>query len=496
MRKLIAGDLLWRPGRHHLPALRTALRPQIDHPVRRLDHVEVVLDHHQRPPAVDQLAKRHQQLSYIVEMQPGGRLVQDVQHPASAALPALRRARFRSRRRQMRRQLHPLRFPAGKRRRRLPQPHVAQPNLLEHRQLVDNLRVARKKAQRFAHRHLQHLINAPALVVDLQRARLVARPVALLAGQLHIGQKLHLDRHRPVALAHIAAAPRHIEREVPRGVPPPLRLRLRRKQLADCVERLDVRHWIRPGRASDGRLIHQHNIVQPLHALDVPIDSRGIAAFDPPQPVSDSLVQHIVDQGRLPRSGNSGNRNQQVQRNVHVDAFEVVRARPLQPQPLLRRPRRMPPRRNWNRQLAAEITPGDRSRIRRDLLHRSRRQHLAPKFPGARAQIEQIIRRAQHVRIVLDHQDRVAQIAQLVQNPNQPRRVSRVQPDRRLIEHIERAHQARSQRRRQLNALRFPARQRRRQPIQGQVVQADGVEKCQPLPNLLQNAPRNLFLHG
>ena len=59
-----------------------ALRPQIDHPIRALDHVQIVLDHNQRAAAVDQLAEGRQQLGNIVEVQPGGRFVQDLEHPA------------------------------------------------------------------------------------------------------------------------------------------------------------------------------------------------------------------------------------------------------------------------------------------------------------------------------------------------------------------------------------------------------------------------------
>src|SRR5215472_16724778 len=38
------GDLFGCAGRHHGAAARPAVGPQVDHPVRGLDHVEVVLD--------------------------------------------------------------------------------------------------------------------------------------------------------------------------------------------------------------------------------------------------------------------------------------------------------------------------------------------------------------------------------------------------------------------------------------------------------------------
>src|SRR5687767_13331117 len=38
--------LLWRALCHHAAAALAALRAEIDQPVRRLDHIEVVLDHY------------------------------------------------------------------------------------------------------------------------------------------------------------------------------------------------------------------------------------------------------------------------------------------------------------------------------------------------------------------------------------------------------------------------------------------------------------------
>jgi hypothetical protein len=62
------------------------------------------------------------------------------------------------------------------------------------------------------------------------------------------------------------------------------------------------------------------------------------------------------------------------------------------------------------------------------------------------------------IAIVFDHQNRIAQIAQIVQDLDQAVRVPAMQSDRWLVEHIKRSHQARAQRCRQLNALRFTAR--------------------------------------
>ena len=115
-----------------------------------------------------------------------------------------------------------------------------------------------EELHRLAHRQLQHFVDVQAVVLDLQDAALVARAFALFADQLHVGQKLHLDRHRAVALARLAAAARDVERKVPGRVAALLRLPRGGEQRADQVERLDVRHRIRTRRAADRRLVHHH----------------------------------------------------------------------------------------------------------------------------------------------------------------------------------------------------------------------------------------------
>ncbi len=57
------------------------------------------------------------------------------------------------------------------------------------------------------------------------------------------------------------------------------------------------------------------------------------------------------------------------------------------------------------------------------------------------AQIDDVIGDADHVLVVLDDEHRVALIAKLTEDLDQPLVVARVQPDRRLIENVERAHQ-------------------------------------------------------
>ena len=80
-----------------------------------------------------------------------------------------------------------------------------------------------------------------------------------------------------------------------------------------------------------------------------------------------------------------------------------------------------------------------------------------PLSPAPGPKIENAVGGAHDIGIVLDHQDGVSQVAQVVQNLDQPMGIAAVQSDGRLIEDIQRPDQARAQRGRQLNALRLAA---------------------------------------
>src|SRR5579862_1798356 len=167
----------------------------------------------------------------------------------------------------MRSELDALGFSAGERGGRLPEAHIAEADFVKDGELVNDLRMAGKEAQRLAHGHLQDVVDALVLVVNLQRRGLVARAAALFAGQLDVGEELHLDGDGAVAFADVATATGNIEGEVAGGIAATLRLRLRGEELADGVEGLDVGDRVGAGRASNGRLIDENNVVEALDAF-------------------------------------------------------------------------------------------------------------------------------------------------------------------------------------------------------------------------------------
>ena len=100
-------------------SLLAAFGAEVDDPVGRLDHVEIVLDDDHRVAEIDQPAEHVQQLADVVEVQAGGRLVEDVERVAGVDA-----AQFGG-------QLDPLGLAAGERGRRLAERQVAQADLLQ-----------------------------------------------------------------------------------------------------------------------------------------------------------------------------------------------------------------------------------------------------------------------------------------------------------------------------------------------------------------------------
>ena len=154
-----------------------------------------------------------------------------------------------------------------------------------------------------------------------------------------------------------------------------------------------------------------------------------------------------------------------------------------------------PPCRGYrDRLLAAQIGAGDAVLLAGDLLRRAEGDHVATEAACAGTKIEQAVRARHHFAVVLDHDQRVAQVAKLLQRGDQPGVVARVQPDRRLVEHVEHAAQSAAHLAGQADALRFAAGERRRGPAQRQVIEADVDEKRQSILDLADQLAGHLLL--
>ena len=116
---------------------------------------------------------------------------------------------------------------------------------------------------------------------------------------------------------------------------------------------------------------------------------------------------------------------------------------------------------------------------------------LAAVLARARAHVDDEVGRADRLLVVLDDDDGVAEVAQPLHRRDEARVVALVQADRRLVEDVEHAHEPGADLRREPDALRLAAGERRRAALEREVVEPHVDEEAQPLEDLLDDAPRD-----
>ena len=98
---------------HDLPTSSAPFGPQIDQPIRGLDHVQIMFDHDDRVAPIHQSIQDIQQPANVVKVQSGGRFVQQIK-----CLTGIDAGQLSG-------QFDPLRFAAGKGRGGLTERQVA-----------------------------------------------------------------------------------------------------------------------------------------------------------------------------------------------------------------------------------------------------------------------------------------------------------------------------------------------------------------------------------
>ena len=309
----------------------------------------------------------------------------------------------------------------------------------------------------------------------------------------NVGQKVHLELVRAVALARLAAAAADVEAEPPRLVSPRLRLGQLRVKPADFVEDLDVRGGIGPRRAPDRRLVDGDHLVEVLQAVDPPVVA-GIAEAAV-QVAPQGLDENVVDQRALARAGDAGHADEHAQRNLDVDFLEVVVPRAADDEfgvadgPAAGRGSRSAAcrKRYW---------PGDALRLGDDFGCRTRGDDVPAVDARPGAEIDDVIGRQHRVLVVLDDDHGVAQVAEPPERVQQAVVVAGMQADRRLVEDVQHADQPAADLARQPDALHLAAGKRRGGAVQVEIFQADVFQELQPAANFLEHVLGDLLAGG
>ena len=143
--------------------------------------------------------------------------------------------------------------------------------------------------------------------------------------------------------------------------------------------------------------------------------------------------------------------------------------------------------RDRDRAVAAQERAGDRARLGEDDLERAVGDDLAAVLPGARPDVDDPVGGPDRLLVVLDDEDRVAEVAQPGQGRDELRVVALVEPDRRLVEDVQDAHQRRPDLGREPDPLGLAAGQRDARPVERQVVEPDVDEEPEPRDDLLEH---------
>ncbi len=476
MRVRVRGDLFRGAGGDDAAAAVAALGAQIHDPVGGLDHVQVVFDHHHRVALVAQPVQHRQQVLDVVEVQPGGGLVEQVQSAPGVAS------------RELLRQFHPLRLAARQRGGRLAELDVAQAHVHQRFQLARERRHRFEQVQRVLDSHVEDFVDVAALVADLQGFAVVALALAHVTGHVDVGQEVHFDLDQAVTLAGLAAAAANVEGEPPRRVTACARLGHLREQLAQRCEQAGVGGRVAARGAPDRRLVDVHHLVEQVHAVALAVRRHGVRGTI--ELVAGQRLQGVVDQRGLARTGHAGDAGQQARRDLQIDVLEVVAARAQQPQHQLR-VGRVPMRGNLDGAASGQEIAGRRFGCGQDVLQLALRHHAAAVDAGTGADVDDVVGAADRILVVFDHDHRIAQVAQPHQRAQQALVVALVQADRGFVEHVHHPHQAGADLRGQADALRLAAGERVGLAVQGEVVEPDIHQEAQALADLLDDLGRD-----
>jgi hypothetical protein len=410
----------------------------------------------------------------VGEVQAGGGLVEEVQGAA------------RGRALQLPGQLDALGLAPAERGAGLAQGDVAQAHLLEGLEGAGDGLVAPEEGNGLADRHGQHVGDGAASVADLEGLGVEALAAAVFAGDVHVGQELHLEDLDTRAAAALAAPPRHVEREAPGLVPPGHSLGQPREELTDAGEGAGVGGRVRARGAADGVLVDADDLVEVLEALEGPMGQGR--ALCPLERGGRRWLQDLQQQGGLSGAGDPGDHHQAAQGEGHVEPAEVV-GRGAAHREGLAVPW-APPGGDGDAELALQVGGGEAVGSG-ELLPAALSRDAAALAARGGADLEQVIGGPHGLFVVLDHQHGVASITELQQGAQQALVVAGVQPDGGLVEDVGDPLQAAAHLGRQADALGLAAAEARGAAIDAEIAQAHIVQEAQAMAQLLQDgAPK------
>ena len=191
---------------------------------------------------------------------------------------------------------------------------VAEADAGQRFQLVADRRHGLEELGPFFHGHVEDVGDRLVLEGDGERFAIVALALAFLAGDVDVGEEVHLDLDNAVALALGAAPALDVEGKAAGVVAARLGFGEAREPFADRREGTGVGGRVRPRRAADGRLVDVDDLVEVLQALDAVV--RGGMFARAVQLAGDSLEEGIDEKGRFAAAGNARDAGEEALRDL------------------------------------------------------------------------------------------------------------------------------------------------------------------------------------
>ena len=207
----------------------------------------------------------------------------------------------------------------------------------------------------------------------------------------------------------------------------------------------------------------------------------------PVEPVREHAVEDVVDERGLARAADARDGREGAEREVDIDAAQVVRLSALHRDHALGVDRA---RRCAGVGISLrpdEVVAGERTRVLHEVGVAAGVHHGAAVHAGARTDVDDPVGGADRVFVVLDDDERVAEVAEGDERVDEAPVVALVQPDARLVEHVEHAGEARTDLRRESDALRLSAGEGPGSPREVEVAESHADEEVEPQLDLAQH---------
>ena len=200
---LLQGESLWLTAIENLSAAVPAARSHINLPIGSTDDVLIVLNDNDGVAFIDEFAKHAEQDSDVLEMEPRGGFVKDIERAACVAA-----TKFGSK-------FDTLTFASRKGVAGLSELDVSQTYFLQNLYFIKDDRLGGKEFDSLIDGHVEYVGNALASEAYLERFAIVALAATLFAGNIDTRQEVHFDCSVTVAATAFTSSAFDVERKAP-----------------------------------------------------------------------------------------------------------------------------------------------------------------------------------------------------------------------------------------------------------------------------------------